>query len=249
MTMPKLDGYAHLLPAGKGRGPLLLNAHNAEGAAEGDEGRVRWTELRDLYDALRDRLLTVIGTDPAKMPYILGITSCAKGSGVSTIAAGLAVALARNGDQRVVLLDANTEMAEPTIFGVNPTTGMVEMIADGEGNTKVTQHSFYVAPSGEVEPRPVYASPAHRFAALVQHLRGTKTGFVIIDMPPVKETGLTLRIGRLLDGVLLVIASEKVNRHVAEQAKGLLLQSDAKIIGSILNKRRQYVPDWLYPTC
>jgi Mrp family chromosome partitioning ATPase len=68
-------------------------------------------------------------------------------------------------------------------------------------------------------------------------------------MPPVTETGLTLRISRLLNGVILVIAAEKVNRHVAEHAKEWLIQSDAKIIGSILNKRRQYVPNWLYSSC
>jgi uncharacterized protein involved in exopolysaccharide biosynthesis/Mrp family chromosome partitioning ATPase len=246
MSMPRLVDAGNLLPAGSRRVPLLLNAHEGEQVEEGKETGVGWTELRDLYDALRDRLLTLIGSNPEKMPYVLGITSCAKGSGVSTIAAGLAVALARNGDQRVVLLDANSEMAASTIFGINPTTGLVEIIPDGEGNTRVTQHSFFVAPTGEVEPRPVYASPAHRFAALIQYLRGTKTGFVIIDLPPVKEPGLTLRVGRLLDGVVLVIASEKVNRHVAERAKELLVQADAKIIGSILNKHRQYVPDWLY---
>jgi Mrp family chromosome partitioning ATPase len=249
MSMPKIKVGRTALGPGGGRVPLLLAAHNGESPVAGGETAEARAELRDLYDALRDRLMTLVGSDPSKMPYILGVTGCAKGSGVSTIAAGLALALARNGNERVVLLDANTETAAPTIFGVNPATGVVEMIPDGEGNTTVAQHSLFVVPSGDAEPKTTYTNPAHRYAALIQQLRGSKVRFVVIDMPPVKATSLTLRIARLLDGILLVVASEKVSRHVAEHARDLLTQSDAKVIGTILNKRRQYVPDWLYPTC
>lgn len=249
ISMPRLKPGRLTLAAGAGRSPLLLSAHNGEDAPEMSEHAEARAELRDLYDALRDRLLTLVGTDSSKRPYLLGVTGCAKGSGVSTIATGLALALARNGDERVVLLDANTESAVPTCFGVNPASGLVEMIPDGEGNTTVAQHSLYVVPSGETGAKPVFASPAHRYAALFQHLRDRRAGFVIVDLPPVKTTSLALRIGRLLDGVLLVIASEKVSRHAAEHAKDLLVESEVKLIGSILNKRRQYVPEWLYSSC
>lgn len=247
MSLPALT-LDHALTTGGGHQRLLLNSHEGQQNGDARHASEEQAELRDLYDALRDRLMTLIGPNPRTTPFILGITSCAQGSGVSTIAAGLALALARNGDQRVVLLDANTDSAVPTIFGVNPTTGIVEMTPDGTGNTTVMQHSLYVVPSGEEERKPLHPSPAHRFAALIQNLKGSKASFVVIDLPPVKETGLTLRIGRLLDGVVLVVAAEKVNRHVAAHAKDWLLQSDAKLIGSILNKRRQYVPDWLYGT-
>jgi uncharacterized protein involved in exopolysaccharide biosynthesis/Mrp family chromosome partitioning ATPase len=249
MSLPKLKPNRSLLGAGAGRPTtLLLNSYEGQQGSDNREVTGEDENLRDLYDALRDRLLTIIGTEPEAKPYILGITGCAKGSGVSTIAAGLALALARNGVERVVLMDANAESGAPTIFGVNPSTGLVEMVPDGEGNTAVTQHQMYIVPSGSSDPKPVFSSRAHRFAALLQHLRNSKASFVIVDMPPVTETGLTLRISRLLNGVLLVIAAEKVNRTVAEHAKEWLLQSEAKLIGSILNKRRQYVPDWLYST-
>jgi uncharacterized protein involved in exopolysaccharide biosynthesis/Mrp family chromosome partitioning ATPase len=250
MSVPRLTrNRAFLTVRSKLNEPLLLDAH--DGPARGDDRQATGDplELRDLYDALRDRLLTLVGNGASTKPYILGITGCAQGSGVSTIAVGLALALARNGSESIVLIDANTESGMPTIFGVDPTTGLVEMVPDGAGNTTVTQHQVYIVPSGSSEPKPVYSSRVHRFSGLIEHLRASKAGFVIVDMPPVTETGLTLRISRLLNGVLLVIAAEKVNRHVAEHAKEWLVQSDAKVIGSILNKRRQYVPDWLYPIC
>jgi succinoglycan biosynthesis transport protein ExoP len=250
MSLPKLEQKRALLSSrGGSADTLLLNPHGGEKVGIAQLPAEGPAELRDLYDALRDRLLTLIGTDPSAKPYILGITSCSRGAGVSTIAAGLALALARNGAERIVLMDATAQSGAPTIFGVNPVTGLVEMVPDGAGNTEVTQHQMYSVPSGSSEPKPTYSSPAHRLAALIQHLRKSQASFVIIDMPPVTETGLTLRISRLLNGVILVIAAEKVNRHVAEHAKEWLIQSDAKIIGSILNKRRQYVPNWLYSSC
>lgn len=248
MSVPLLDRRHAALQSGQGRkSALLLNAHNGQDGTVSQEAQA---DMRDLYDALRDRLLTRLGQSvPDGKPYILGMTSCKQGAGVSTIAAGLALALARHGDHRILLIEANADSDVPALFGVNPGAGLVEMATDGDGNTAVAQHSLYLVPSGDPETRQAPTSRAHRYAALIQHAREGKASFVIVDMPPVTETSLTLRISRLLDGVVLVVAAEEVNRHVADHARELLLQSNAPLIGSILNKRRQYVPDWLYPTC
>lgn len=248
MSLPLLDaGRSSRRLARGARGSLLLNAHGPQqkDMRELPEGHGQ-SEMGDLYDALRERILSQIGTDTVVGPYMLGVTSCTPGAGVSTIVAGLALALARSGAERIVVMDVSAESGTPTLFGVNPVTGLVEMTSDGEGNTAVAQHQVYVVPSGSSESKPVYSNRAQRLAAVIQGLRNSKADYVIVDMPPVTETGLTLRISRLLNSVLLVIAAEKVNRSVAAHVKDWLLQADAKILGSVLNKRRQYVPEWLY---
>ena len=248
MSVPLAAWPRGLLRAGQGT-PLLLTASGgAESGAGGREDSGPQTGLNDYYEVLRDRLLTAMGPAPSA-PFVLGVTSCARGAGVSTLTAGLALAFARGGDQGVVLVNGTTDSLVPQIFGVNAITGLTEMKADAAGNTAVTQHSHYLVPSRDTVPPSAPANYASRFAALIQHLRNSKTGFVIVDLPPVSETSLTLRVGRVLDGVVLVIAAEKVNRHVAERAKELLAQSDTKLMGTVLNKQRQYVPGWIYPTC
>ena len=248
MSLPRTKGARRLLPARQG-GTLLLPASREPEVGTGDGGQFVWqTDLNEYYEVLRDRLLAAVGPTPTA-PCVLGVTSCAKGSGVSTLAAGLALAFARGGSQGVVLVNGATDSLVPQIFGVNPVTGLAEMKADAAGNTAVTQHSHFMVPSGDAVPPVSFVGYAPRFAALLQHLRNSKTGFVIVDLPPVSETSLTLRVGRLLDGVVLVVAAEKVNRHVAERAQELLAQSDTKIIGTVLNKQRQYVPEWIYPVC
>jgi uncharacterized protein involved in exopolysaccharide biosynthesis/Mrp family chromosome partitioning ATPase len=248
MSVPLAQGTPGLGRPGQGM-PLLLNAPGEAGNKSGDRGESVWQPgLSDYYEVLRDRLLAALGPVPST-PCILGITSCARGAGVSTVAAGLALAFARGGEHRVVLVNGGSDSSVPQIFGVNPVTGLTEMKADTAGNTTVTQHNHYVVPAGDVAPPAPLAGYAPRFAALLQHLRDSKVGVVIVDLPPVSETSLTLRVGHLLDGVLLVIPAEKVNRHVADRVKELLAQSDAKLIGTVLNMQRQYVPDWIYPMC
>lgn len=233
MSFPKLKPSQLNLKASSAQPRLFLNAHEETAAGNPSTAAEEPFGLNDLYDALKDRLETLTGPETSERPYLLGVTGCIKGSGVSTIATGLALALARSGAESVVLIDANTASGAPTLFGVNPLTGLMEITADYEGHTAETTAS--------------YLNTTQRLIALFQHLRTSKASFVIVDMPPVTETSLTLRISRFLNGVLLVIASEKVNRNVAESAKGWLDQAEAKIIGSVLNKRRRYVPDWLYP--
>jgi succinoglycan biosynthesis transport protein ExoP len=242
MTVPMVKGARSQLREGQGV-PLLLSAPG--GADGGVNGQM---DMSDYYEVLRDRLLSSLGP-VASLPCVLGVTSCSRGAGVSTLAAGLAFAFARGGEHRVVLVNGNTDSLTPQIYGVNPITGLAEMMADADGNTAVTQHNHFVVPSRDTIPSPTHAGYAPRFAALIQHLRSSKAGYVIVDLPPVSETGLTLRVGRLLDGMMLVIAAESVSRHVAERVKEMLVQSDVKIIGTVLNKQQQYVPDWVYPTC
>ena len=249
MTVPLGKVVRRQLREGQG-GPLLLSAPGGEsdGGSSGRAESVWRTDMSDYYEVLRDRLLSSLGP-VASTPCVIGVTSCSRGAGVSTLAAGLALAFARGGEHRVVLVNGDTDSLIPQIYGVNPVTGLTEMMGDAEGNTAVTQHNHFIVPSRETVPPATPSGYAPRFAALIQHLRNSKAGFVIVDLPPVSETGLTLRVGRLMDGVVLVIAAENVSRHVAERVKEMMVQADVKIIGTILNKQKQYVPDWVYPTC
>jgi len=72
--------------------------------------------------------------------------------------------------------------------------------------------------------------------------------YVVIDLPAVNEASWALRLARLCDGVGLVVEAERSRWEVAQRTKELLEQSKAKIIGVIINKRRFYIPRWLYQT-
>ena len=206
------------------------------------------TRMADYYEALRDRILMSV-PQPAGKPLVLGLTSCAPASGCTTLAAGLALALARNGTQRVFLLDADgRQSGSNRLFGVDPSSGLTDLRMDSEGNTALVQHQLYLVPADHAESAKLPISRTQQLSQLVHRLRESEMGdgIVIVDLPPVTEISVTLRIARQMDGVVLVIGAEQVDRARAESVRNMLLQANAKIVGAILNKRRSYVPMWLH---
>ena len=246
LTMPLLKASRRGGRVGSEGVLMLEESAGRESVRTVRDESVSGNGLNDYYELLRDRVLAAMGPT-ASSPYILGVTSCIHGSGVSTMAAGLALSLARGGDQRVVLVNRRHDTLAPQVFGVNSVTGLTELKADAMGNTAVTQLNHFVVPSPEM---PMSASPAGcapRYDTLIQQLRNSQTGYVIVDLPPVSEASLTLRVGRLLDGAVLVVAAEKVSRHLAGRVKDLLAESNVRLIGTVLNKQPRYVPEWVYP--
>ncbi|MEI6514672.1 MAG: Wzz/FepE/Etk N-terminal domain-containing protein [bacterium] len=243
MTVPLLKASRRGRRAGPEERRLLSESTGRDQEEDRVESVLR-VDLNDYYELLRDRVLAAMGPVTSS-PCVLGVTSCVHGSGVSTLAAGLALSLARGGNQRVVLVNRGADALTPQIFGVNSVTGLTELKADAMGNTAVTQLNHFVVPSREMLVTAHSSGSASRYDALLQYLRSSQAGFVIVDLPPVSETSLTLRIGRLLDGAVLVVAAEKVSRHLAGRVKDLMKESDVRLVGTILNKQHQYAPEWI----
>jgi Mrp family chromosome partitioning ATPase len=70
--------------------------------------------------------------------------------------------------------------------------------------------------------------------------------FVVIDLPAVLDNEGVPTLSRMADKVILVIEAERERAEVIKRARELLEGADANIIGAILNKRKMYIPSWLY---
>ncbi|MBZ5547493.1 MAG: hypothetical protein LAO22_05955 [Acidobacteriia bacterium] len=68
--------------------------------------------------------------------------------------------------------------------------------------------------------------------------------FAILCCPSVM--GLTTRIGRRCDGLVLVLTANKTRRLVAAQMKDLLRAKQVPLLGTVLTERRFPVPEALY---
>ena len=82
-------------------------------------------------------------------------------------------------------------------------------------------------------------------ASLMPKLKASDYDYIIFDLPPVSQTSMTPRMGRLMDMVLLVIESEKTSQDVVKRASSLLAESQANV-STVLNKTRTYIPTWLH---
>jgi len=76
-------------------------------------------------------------------------------------------------------------------------------------------------------------------------LKASNFDYIIFDMPPVSQISITPRLAGFMDLVLMVIESEKTDRHLVQKAAALLASTNAHV-GAVLNKARTYVPQRLF---
>ena len=90
-------------------------------------------------------------------------------------------------------------------------------------------------PSGPHPPNPAELLGSARFRNLLNTL-GDHFDWVVLDSPPVMAVTDASVIAHLTTGVVFVVGSEQVNRHVARNAVEQLRASKATILGAVLNR-------------
>ena len=66
---------------------------------------------------------------------------------------------------------------------------------------------------------------------------------ILIDAPPITLYPDARAIAPLVDGVILVVEADSTPVSVAARATEILRESGANILGVVLNKTRQYIPE------
>jgi Mrp family chromosome partitioning ATPase len=69
---------------------------------------------------------------------------------------------------------------------------------------------------------------------------------VLIDSPPATLYPDGLSIVNKVDGVVLVVAAEDTRWPVAESVKDQITRSGGRLLGMVFNKRRFYIPEFIY---
>ncbi len=257
LAIPDLNQNGHRRLAPKERrliqysGPAGEGAESAVGAA-GTDNTVNLTTpwvvdpaLSSFSDALRDRLVVYFESiNLTRTPKLVAVTSTNQGSGVSTIAAGLAASLSETGDGRVLLVDMNLEQGavQQFVHG-KPGCKLDDALEGGSRENALVQENLYVVAENSIIERLPRVLPK-RFASLVPKLRASDYDYIIFDMPPVSPTSVTSRLAGFMDKVLLVVESEKTDRGVVQHANALLAQSKASV-SVVLNKTKKYIPSRL----
>lgn len=81
-----------------------------------------------------------------------------------------------------------------------------------------------------------------RFLATVRE----RFDHVIVDAPPLQGFPESLVLSRKVDGVVLVVESGKTRKRTALWAKQQVVDAGGTLLGVVLNKRKYYIPNWLY---
>ena len=200
------------------------------------------------YSILAHRLRSA-GDSSSQAPRSVGVTSCAHGEGASTVAANLAVAAAEICERPVLLIDLNTARPGlPALFGMTGDLGLRDALSCSHSPgecarpTRVKNLSLLaVDPTAAHQPIALESSFVND---MLQALRA-EFDLIVLDLPTADSSDCFALAG-LLDGVLLVVESERTRCEVASRAKRRLTDAHANLLGVVLNKKPQHIPDWLY---
>ena len=233
-----------LLTTGAPQGP-----NGAPDTSDSSEpaGPVAWRPnavMQPFFEALRDRLITHFEIKEVNhKPKLVAVTSCTPGSGVSTVASGLAASLSETGEGNVLLVDMNTEKGSAHFFHKGSLhCGLDEVLEKNSNreNAQVEKNLFVVSESTAEEKLPRILHK--RFSALIPKLHASDFDYIIFDMPPVSQTSATTRVARFMDMVFMVVEAEKTDRDVIKRASQMLKEAKATEVGVVLNKSHNYVP-------
>jgi uncharacterized protein involved in exopolysaccharide biosynthesis/Mrp family chromosome partitioning ATPase len=235
----------------KGNGHLRLPEAETNAAAESDAiQKIKFALgdndhcLRPYFEALRDRLVVYCDANNlTHHPKLVAVTGCAKGAGVTTIAAGLAAALSETREGNVLLVDMNNGQGDAHPFYRGKMGGSLAQALEDKDSVLVQENLYVVAE--EIDEDKLSVPLPRQFAGLVPKLRASEYDYIIFDMPPVSQIGITYKLGRYMDVNLMVVASEKTDREVVCQASSMVSGSKPNV-GVVLNKKRTYVPQWLH---
>lgn len=170
---------------------------------------------------------------------IIEVTSPSPGEGKTTTLANLGVALARAGQQVIVVC---CDLRKPRLhefFGLANTVGFTSVLVGDAGLSTALQRvpgmdRLRVLASGPIPPNPSELLASDRAGELLTVL-AQQADVVLIDAPPVLPVTDAAVLANRVDATLLVVtANQTTQKHVARAAE-ILGQVDAPLVGTVLN--------------
>jgi uncharacterized protein involved in exopolysaccharide biosynthesis/Mrp family chromosome partitioning ATPase len=192
-----------------------------------------------------DRLVYMLRNRPGQGTIVQVIAS-GVGEGVSSLVRDLALVAARTGTTRVLLLDLGA-----------PGDVQIKALLGELGTTISQSRQLIAAPRDVVIHRlgqgNLYVSetrgiPSAGPAAWIDLFPALRTDFdlVIIDSPSSDRSHDGIMLAPDLDVTFLVVEAEKTRSAVAQNLRDRILDAGGCIGGVILNKRRFYLPGFIY---
>ena len=199
------------------------------------------------YEDILTRLHT---QHPGKSIKTIMFTGANHGGGATTTAVNFAKALIRDYQVKVLLIDAN--MRTPNLrelFDIENEEGLTDIVLNSDSKPyKVINFEpsyLFVLATGGNYVGPVSLFESERFDAFLRNAR-EDFDYIILDSAPIPSFAEARVLCEKVDGVVLVVESGKLRRHVALRAKKELEDAGARILGVVLNKRKYHIPEWLY---
>lgn len=186
------------------------------------------------YRILQANLKFLSSDKPIK---VIAISSSVPQEGKSTVSANLAAVMAQLG-RRVLLIDADMHCPiQHHVWNLTNDIGLSNMLVEQtkpERSIRQIMPNLDILTSGVVPPNSIALLDSQRMAGLIQEF-SQNYDFVIIDTPPLTRATDAIILGKMADGILLVVRPQWLDVGSAIFAKGLLTQSGQNVLGQVVN--------------
>ena len=197
-----------------------------------------------LAECVRTTLTSILlPTHDGSHPRVVVVTSPCPGDGKTTVASNLSIAMAEI-CQKVVLIDGDLRRPRlHKVFGIPNDWGLSDVLRAGTSletiplanlvcKTKVSGLCVLAGGRGAMTTSTLFYSP--RMTELLDRLR-SEFDMVLVDAPPVIHLADARVLGRLADGVILVIRAGQTTPESAMIACQRFAEDGTRVLGTILN--------------
>lgn len=175
----------------------------------------------------------------SKFRNAIMVTSALQGEGKTTTCLNLAISLAQEYDFTVLLMDS--DLRKPTCaerLGLGKLPGLSECLLDNADVSdmlvKTGIGKLVLLPAGTPPPNPAELLASHKMRELIQEMKSRYSDrYILIDTPPLLPFAETRAIGRIVDGVLLVIREGCPS--IDNLADAMELLKDNEVLGVVYN--------------
>jgi Mrp family chromosome partitioning ATPase len=170
----------------------------------------------------------------------IGIVSASEGEGKTTVAVGLAGALASEASKRVLLIEANVRRpALEKRFGLSPSVGLTEWLQGSIAHlplSRLEPLGFTLLRAGGATEKSSDLLTGERVGELLQHCRD-RYDYVILDCNALTPVADSVVLQDQVDGFLMVVRSRFAATETVERALSHLKRGTVK--GIVFNAHRR----------
>ena len=206
------------------------------------------TTERDLYvfkhptsqaaECCRSIRTNILFASAERQMTTITVSSPRPREGKTTTTLHMGTIMAQSG-QRVLLID--TDLRRPRLhkaLAVSKERGLTNLLLGDTNYDEIIASTdvpnLFVLPSGPLPPNPAELLLTNRFKVILEEL-GTRFDRILLDSPPILAVTDAVLLGRISDGVILVVQAGKTYTDDVTMAVRQLRDVNASVLGVILN--------------
>ena len=183
---------------------------------------------------------------------VIMFTSAVKGEGKTLISSYLARILSISGSEDILMIDcAVNEPRLHELFGVENDKGIIDYLCGDVEIEEIIKNTnggaLDLIPTGPLRLSEITPTlfKSQRMRDLIIEA-SNRYDYVLIDTSAILEAPETPVIGSCANGIALVVRAGQTKREVVKRAIMMVEKLEGRFLGSILNRKKFYIPEFIY---